>query len=188
MMRHTTVNLDEDLVMMAKTIGGRGIITTLCNDTLREFVEMNFDNSSLSNENKRKIANIRAKYNKINTENEIIRESWTKFIRPKFEAAIARNGMKKTMMGELIENAKNWIIEKYDRLPTDTEIDETFKEIYKEQYYDFQLIRAILFTKQRILADERIKSEEEQNEVLETWIEKNLRMKPTEAIYGNSSQ
>ena len=163
-MAHTSLHLDEDLVEMAKTIGGRGILSELCNETLREYVRQNAESLTLTPADKRRIAFIRAKYDRINGERDLIRDCWEHHIKPAWGVQIALRGMKKDIVADIRETSKEWIFEKYEKLPTDFDLDEAFKDTYKEQIVYFQTLRVVSYKSQ--LEQARMLREEEELEKL----------------------
>lgn len=169
MLRHTSLNLDDDLIDLAKTIGGRGIISTLCNDTLKAFVYGHEDSANLTKEDKARIAYVREVYNRINGEKEIIRDCWEHFIKPQLGPTVARYGLRKKTMEAILESAKEWMFERYNRLPTDEEIEETFRELYRREYYYWQGERAIAHQAKWEMERESQRTADEFNTGLAAW-------------------
>lgn len=176
MKRHSTLNLDEDLINLAKLIGGRGVLSELCNDTLRCFVFNNEDSEKLTDEDRRRIAYVRAKYDRINGEKEIIRDCWENHIKKQFAPVIARHGPRKRVMDDLMDGIKEWLFDRYDRLPTEAQITETFQELYKGEFYYWQAQRAIAYKIKREAEAENeretSRSIEEFNRGIEDYAEK----------------
>ncbi len=157
---HTSLHLDEDLVEMAKTIGGRGILSELCNETLREFIDQNSENPALTPADKKRIAFIRTKYDRIKGEKDLIYDCWEHHVKPAWGVQIALRGMKKDLIADIREMAKEWIFEKYEKLPIDSDLDEAFKDLYKEQIVYFQTLRVISY-KTQLESARAIREEEE---------------------------
>lgn len=152
MRRHTTVDLDPELVEVVKSIGGYGIIKTLCTETLQEFVAANGDHPNLTPADRQRIAHARVVQDRISGEREIVRDCWEEFVKPGSGAAIAVVGLDKRMITTILEGSKEWMFERYGRLPTDRDIIATFRDLYREQYPYFQ---------ERRIAAWRAKAEQE---------------------------
>lgn len=176
MLKHTSINLDGDLIELAKTIGGRGILSTLCNDTLKAFVFGNEDSPNLTAEDKARIAHVREVYNRINGEREIIRDCWEHFVKPQLGPTVARYGLRKKTVEAILESAKEWMFERYNRLPTDTEIEETFRDLYNQEYYYWQGERAtahrVKWEMEREAEHEDQRTAADFNAGLEAWSER----------------
>lgn len=141
MKRHTTVDLDPDLVEVAKRIGGRGIITTLCTKTLEEFADPGRNSPSLTPADIRRIAELRAACDLINAEQEAIRDCWEHFVKLRFGSAIATMGLGPWMMSRILPISFWWIYVRTGTAPIEREITERFATYHREQRMYFRAQR-----------------------------------------------
>ena len=132
-MDHSTVDFEPGLKEAAKMIGGHGIINSICNEALREFVYRTGDPNVLPLAARQMITLIREQIEAAANEERIIRDCWEELVKARFSPIISRYGIKKRTLEPIIEEAKMWLFEKYGRLPTDDEIATRFKEYYQSE-------------------------------------------------------
>ena len=141
----STVHFDEDLKEAAKTIGGHGIVSEVCNEALRQFVSHDGDPEVLPIAARQRIDQIRERIDLATQEERIIHDCWEELVKARMSPIIARYGVKKRTLEPIIEEAKMWLFEKYGRLPTDDEIATRFKEYYGSELLYWQEERAKTF-------------------------------------------
>lgn len=138
MARHSSVDFDPDLADLTKAIGGHGKIRELCNDTLKAYVIRNADTPHLTVADRERIAIVRERDERVRAEETIIRDCWNEYIKVRMRASLARYGLPKKTLTVLIEEAKDWIFERYGRLPPDGEIALRFREYYDGEIFYWQ--------------------------------------------------
>ena len=129
----STVHFDEDLKEAAKTIGGHGIVSEVCNEALRQFVFHDGDPAVLPLAARQRIDQIRERIELARNEEKIIHDCWEELVKARMSPIIARYGVRKKTLEPVIEEAKMWLFEKYGRLPPDDEIATRFKEYYQSE-------------------------------------------------------
>ena len=144
-MDHSTVDFEPGLKEAAKMIGGHGIINSICNEALREFVYRTGDPNVLPLAARQVITLIREQIEAAANEERIIRDCWEDLVKARFSPIIGRYGVKKTKLEPIIEEAKMWIWEKYGILPTDDEIATRFKSYYAGDREYWQKARGDVF-------------------------------------------
>ena len=141
----TTISFEDGLVEVAKLTGGYGIVKSVCNEALRQFVSHDGDPEVLPIAARQKIDQIRERIDLAAQEERIIHDCWEELVKARMSPIIARYGVKKRTLEPIIEEAKMWIFEKYGRLPTDDEIATRFKEYYGSELLYWQEERAKTF-------------------------------------------
>lgn len=178
MKRHTTIDLDPDLVECVKLLGGRGIIKKLCNETLLRYVYEEGEYPNLSIGDQERIKHVRAIQDQIRGELEIMRDCWHHHVKQQFGPAVARYGLRKVTLEIIIDSSKEWMFDKYGRLPTDHDIEQRFKGFYQDEFLYWQTERMITFKSKQLMEDETITTAEEYNRTLADWVNRNKVTSP----------
>jgi hypothetical protein len=137
--RHTTVNLDDEKVARAREIGGYGILTTICTIALDDFLAT-CPISGLSDEARIEIEEIRLKINRERTRKRIM-AACMKEVAGGHMGVVAKFGLRRKLLQEITQAAREWWYEKFQVLPSDPEIHAAIKEYYVDNQPDLDVLR-----------------------------------------------